>query len=117
MRNYFDPTDTTATGWSGPKDHQNKTDKFLSLPGVMYAIVKSKKDKDKALKKHILKDIVPREFDARIEEIQEKHRQAITDRDNQIQILEFRNEEHQHIILKLNKEIDDIIKNRYVPCR
>ena len=83
----------------------------------MYAIVKSKKDKDKALKKQILKDIVPREFDARIEEIQEKHRQAIIDRDNQIQVLEFRNEEHQHIILKLNKEIDDIIKNRYVPCR
>ena len=28
-RNDFDPTHTTATGWSGPKDHQNKTDKFL----------------------------------------------------------------------------------------
>ena len=25
-------------GWSGPKDHQNKTDKFLSVFGVMYVI-------------------------------------------------------------------------------
>ena len=72
-RNDFDPTHTTATGWSGPKDHQNKTDKFFSLFGVMYVIVKSKKDKGKALKEHILKDIVPRGFHAKIEEIQEKH--------------------------------------------
>ena len=71
--NDFDPTHTTATGWSGPKDHQNKTDKFFSLFGVMYVIVKSKKDKGKALKEHILKDIVPRGFYAKIEEIQEKH--------------------------------------------
>ena len=70
-RNGFDPTHITATGWSGPKNHQNKTDKFLSLFGVMYFIVKSKKDKGKALKEYILKDIVPRGFDARIEEIQE----------------------------------------------
>ena len=59
--------------WPGPKDHQNKTDKFLSLLGVMHVIVKSKKNKGKALKKHILKDIVPRGFDGRIEEIKEKH--------------------------------------------
>ena len=95
VRNDFDPTHTIATGWSGPKDHQNKTDKFLSLFGVMYVIIKSRKDKGKALKKHILKDIVPRGFDARIKEIQGEHQQAITDCDNQIQALEFRNEEHQ----------------------
>ena len=55
-----DSTYTTATGWSGPKNHQNKTDKFLSTFGVMYVIVKFQKDKSKALKKHILKDIVLR---------------------------------------------------------
>ena len=44
----------------GPKDHQNKTDKFLSFFGVMYVIVNSKKDKGKALKEHILKYKVPR---------------------------------------------------------
>ena len=56
--------------WSGPKDQQNKTDKFLSVFGVMYTIVNSEKDKGKVLKKHILKDIVPRGVDTRIEEIQ-----------------------------------------------
>ena len=108
-RNEFESTHTTTTGWSGPKDHQNKTDKFLSVFGVMYVIIKSQKDKGKALKKHILKDIVPRGFDARIEEIQGKHQQAITDRDNQIQALEFTNEKHQQKILRLNKEIVDLV--------
>ena len=59
----------------------------------MYVIIKSQKDKGKALKKHMLKDIVPRGFDARIEEIQGKHQQAITDRDNQIKALQFTNKD------------------------
>ena len=46
---------------------------FISLTGALYVVVNSQKDKGKALKKHILKDIVPRGFDTRIEEIQEKH--------------------------------------------
>ena len=75
------PTRRGTSDWSGPKDHQNKTDKFLSFFGVMYVIVKSRKDKGKALKEHILKDIVPRGFDAKIEEIQEKHQQAIEEKD------------------------------------
>ena len=81
----------------------------------MYVIIKSKKTKGKALKKHILKDTVPCGLDARIEEIQGKHQQAITDRDNQIEALEFTNEKHQQKILRLNKEIDGLIKNRHVP--
>ena len=61
-RNDFDPTHITTTGWSEPKDHQNKTDKFFSAFGVMHVIIKSQKDKGKVLKKHILKDIVPPAF-------------------------------------------------------
>ena len=95
------------------EDAQNY-DIFISLTGALYVIVNSQKDKGKALKKHILKDIVPRGFDATIEEIQEKHQQAITGRDNQIKTLEFRNEEHQQKILRLNKDIDDLKNNRYV---
>ena len=64
----------------------------------MYVIVDSRKGEGKALKEHILKDIVPRVFDARIEEIQEKHnqqttqlQQAITDRDNKIQAIQYEN--------------------------
>ena len=103
--------------WPGPKDHQNITDKFLSVFGIMYVIIKSQKDKGKTLKKHILKDIVPPGFDARIEEIQGKYQHAITDQDNQIKALEFTNEEHQNKILRLNKEIDDLIANRHIARR
>ena len=39
------------------------------------------------LKKHILKDIVPRRFDVRIEEIQENHRQAIEEKDARCALL------------------------------
>ena len=101
-------------GWSRPKDHQNKTKKLLSVFGVMYVIIKSQKDKGKALKKHILRDIAPRGFDARIEKIQGKHQQAITGRDNQIKSLGFTNEKHQQKILRLNKEINDVIAERHV---
>ena len=97
------PTQCGTPGWSGPKDQQNKTDKFLSVFGIMYVIVNSKKDNAKALKEHFLKDIVPRGFDARIEEIQGQHQQAIEKkdavialknddlqgRDNQIQAIKY----------------------------
>ena len=97
------PTRRGTPGWSGPKDQQNKTDKFLSIFGVMYVIINSKKDKAKALKEHFLKDIVPRGFDVRIEEIQGQHQQAIEEkdavialknddlqgRDNQIQAIKY----------------------------
>ena len=92
-------------------------DIFISLTDPLYVVVNSRKDKSKALMKHILKDIAPRRFDAKIEEIQGKHQQAITDRDNQIKDLEFRNEDYQQKILRLNKEIDNFIKNRHVARR
>ena len=44
-----------------------------------------------------------------MEEIQGKHQEAITDRDNQIQAFEFTNEEHQQKMLGLNEEINDLI--------
>ena len=58
----------STPGWSGPKDQQNKTDKFLPFFGVMYVIVNSIKNKGKALRDHILKDILPRGLDVKIEE-------------------------------------------------
>ena len=63
------PSRHGTPGCSEPKDQQDKTDKFLSLLGVMYDIVNSRKDKGKVLKEHILKDIIPRGLDARIKEI------------------------------------------------
>ena len=100
-----------------PREDAQDHDIFISLTDALYVVVNSRKDKSKALKNHILKDIAPRRFDAKIEEIQEKHQQAITDRDNQIKDFEFRNEDHQQKILRLNKEIDNLIKNRHVARR
>ena len=37
------PTGWITPPWSGPKDQQNKTDIFLSVYGVLYVIVRSKK--------------------------------------------------------------------------
>ena len=42
--------------------------------------------------------------------MKEEHQQAIEEKDDQIQA-------HQHKILKLNEEIDDLIKNRHVARR
>ena len=39
---------------------------------------------------------------------------AIDEKDNQIQAFDFTNEKHQQKILRLNKEIDDLIENRHV---
>ena len=63
-----------------PREDTQDHDIFISLTGTLYVIVNSRKDKGKAFKEHILKDIVSRGFDARIEEIQEKHRQAIEEK-------------------------------------
>ena len=49
--------------------------------------------------------------------MKEEHQQAIKDHDNQIKDLEFTNEKHKQKILRLNKEIDDLIANRHVACR
>ena len=43
-----------------PREDAQDHDIFISLTGALYVTVKSRKDKGKALKKHILKDMVPR---------------------------------------------------------
>ena len=112
-RNDINTTPHGTRGWPGPKDQQNKTDKLLSVFEIIYVIIKSQKDKGKALK-HILKDIVPRGLEATIEEIQGKHQQVITDLDNQTKALEHTNQKYQQKILGVNKEIDDLIANRHI---
>ena len=87
----------------GPKDHQSITDKFLSVFGVMYVIIKSQNDKGKALEKHLLKEhIVPRSPDANIEEIQEKHQQAMEEKDAIIAMLndDLKNHEYENVDLQ-----------------
>ena len=68
----------------------------------MHVIVNSKKDKGKALKDHILKDIVPRGLDARIIEIQRKHQQAIEEKDATIPLPndDLKNREYENVGLQ-----------------
>ena len=95
----------------------------------MHVIVNSKKGKGKTLKHHILKDFVPRGFDARVEEIQEKHRQDIEQKDAVIPLLNnyLQNREYEKVALqaqrdvyqaqpqKCQDQIRDFIINRHVP--
>ena len=69
-----DSTPCSTGGWSGPKEQQNKTDIFLSVYGVMYVIVGSRKSKGKELKHHILTDVIPRGLNDKIKEHQISHR-------------------------------------------
>ena len=57
----------------------------------------------------VVKTVFPREV--------RKLASAIEEKDNQIQALEFTKEKHQQKILRLNKEIDDLIANRHVARR
>ena len=70
-----------------PREDAQDHDIFILLAGTLYVIINSQKDRGKTLKEYILKDIVPRGFDARIEEIQEKHQQAIEEKDAAIALL------------------------------
>ena len=45
--------------------------------------------------------------------MKEKHQQAIEEKNNQMQALEFTNEKHQQKILRLNKEIVDLVTGTY----
>ena len=84
-------------------------DIFINLGSAIEIAVRSKKPNVVVLVKWLTKK--------GIEKIHEEHQQAIRSRDNQIQALELTNEKHQQKILRLNKEIDDLIANRCVVCR
>ena len=90
-----------------PREDAQDQDIFISLIGALYVTVNSWKDKGKALKKHILKEIVPRGLDARIEEIQEKYRQAIEEKDTTAALLndDFKNCEHDNVALQARRDV------------
>ena len=82
-----------------PREDARDHDIFISLTGALYVVVNSQKDNGKVLKKNILKDIVPRGFDTRIEEIQEKNRKAIEEKYAAIALLNnnLKNREYENI--------------------
>ena len=85
-----------------PKEDTQDHGIFISLTGALYVVINSREDKGKALKKHILKDIEPRGFDVRIEEIQEKHQRAIEEKDATIALLtdDLKNREYENVGLQ-----------------
>ena len=85
-----------------PREDAQDHDIFILLSGARYVVVNSQKIKGKAFKKHILNDIVPRGFDVRTEEIQEKDRQAIEEKDATIALLndDLKNRELENVGLQ-----------------
>ena len=103
-----------------PREDAQDHEIFISLTGTLYVVVNSQKDKGKALKKHILKDIVPRGFDVKIEEIQEKHRQAIEEKDATTALLndDLKNREYESVGLQGEVRAEDqqiaALQRRYI---
>ena len=105
---YTDPKSDLKWGDLTPSLGRTKDlhDVFINLDGSAEMAVRSKKPRVVALVKWLTKK--------GIEKIQEEHQQAITGCDNQIEAFEFTNEKRQQKILRLNKEIDDLIANMHV---
>ena len=82
---------------------------LLKEPDLYCFLLRCKKPKAKPFTEWVVETVLPREVQKLVSAIEEK--------DYQIQALEFTDEKHQQNILRLNKEIDDLIANRHVACR
>ena len=76
----------------------------INEEGMNKLVFRSQQHKAKNFRKHF----------CNVTRIRTRTRQAITGRDNQIQTLEFTNEEERHEILSLNEEVNDLMANRHV---
>ena len=84
----------------------------------MYEMVfSSQQPKTKDFSRHCFNVLFPQIWQQLTNKMKQEHQQPIEEKDNQIEALEFTNEKHQQKILRLNEEIDDLIKNRHVPRR
>ena len=99
-----------------PKNSQ-PDDYYINEEGMYELLFPSQQPKAKDFRRHCCNVMFSQIRRQLPNKIQEEHQQAITGRDNQIQALEFRNEEHQQEILRLNEEINDLIANRHVARR
>ena len=92
-----------------PKNSQ-PDDYYISEEGMYKLVFGSQQPKAKDFRKHCFNVLFPHVRQQITNKMKEEHQQAIEEKDNQIQA-------HQQKILKLNEEIDDLIKNRHVPRR
>ena len=83
----------------------------------MHIIVNSQKKKEKQLRKWVLEDIFPRGFTAKIRELQEKHRQAVEEKETVLALIS----ESQRKRTKLKQDTADLqaaverLERRVVP--
>ena len=82
---------------------------LLKEPGLYCFLLRCKMPEAEPFMEWVVETVLPREV--------RKLTSVIEEKDNQIQGLEHTNERHQQKILKLNEEIDDLIKNRHVARR
>ena len=82
---------------------------MLKEPGLYCFLLRCKKPRAEPFIEWVVETVLPREI--------RKLASANEEKDNQIKSLEFTNDKHQQKILRLNKEIDDLIANRHVACR
>ena len=82
---------------------------LLKEPGLYCFFLRCKMPGAKPFMEWAVETVLPREV--------RRLASAIEEKDNQIQALGIKNEEHQQKFLKLNREIDDLIANRHVARR
>ena len=107
-------SETKPVNW--PKDSQ-KYDIYINEEGMYELLFSSQQPKAKNFRKHCYNVMFPQIRQQLTNKLKEDHQQAI----NQIQALEFTNEEerqaHEQGILRLTEEINDLIANRHVARR
>lgn len=110
-----------------PKNNkENKADNLLSVYSVIYNIVNSRKDKDRALEKQMVQGIARyRKTSKNKKNIkkQEKHQKTITDHDNETQTIQYENfvlETQKDVQLaqlqRCQDHVHDLITNHCIPC-
>ena len=107
---------TTGKSLDWSKDSQ-KYDVYTYEEGMYELLFSSQQPRAKDFRRHCCNVLFPHVRQQLSNKIQEEYQQAITDRDNEIKVLEFRNEEHQQKISRLNEEVNDLIANRHVVRR
>ena len=102
-----------AADW---REGSQKYDIYVNEEGMYEIVFPSQQPKAKDFRRHCYNVLFPHFLQQLTSKIQEKHQQAIEEKDNQIQSLETTNEVHQQTFLRLNEEIDDLI-NRHIARR
>ena len=120
VKNYaqkYQISDFTVAGKAADwREGSQKYDIYVNEEGMYEIVFPSQQPKAKDFRRHCCNVLFPHFLQKLTSTIQEKHQQAIEEKDNQIQSLETTNEVHQQTFLRLNEEIDDLI-NRHIARR